>query len=152
YLNSEINSPQQKVNQTSDLVSHRHDYPDEAFTEKKYLRKQKRIVEINKIPQVEQKSQAWLDQRKKCITATKVSTAIDEDPYEHPATLLLDKCGRGEPFVENKFVHHGKKYEDIGAMFYSFRNNVKMQEYGLLQDDRFPFIGASPDGICLKKT
>src|SRR5690606_9969687 len=88
----------------------------------------------------------------KCITATKVSTAIDEDPYEHPATLLLDKCGRGEPFVENKFVHHGKKYEDIGAMFYSCRNNVKMQEYGLLQDDRFPFIGASPDGICLKKT
>lgn len=152
YLNSEINDPQQKVNQASDLVSHRHDYPEEVFTEKKYLRKQKRIVEINKIPQVEQKSQAWLDQRKKCITATKVSTAIDEDPYEHPATLLLDKCGRGEPFIENKFVHHGKKYEDIGAMFYSFRNNVKMHEYGLLQDDRFPFIGASPDGMCLKET
>ena len=30
--------------------------------------------------------------------------------------------------------------------------NVKVDEYGLLQHDKYPFIGASPDGICDKTT
>ena len=56
----------------------------------------------------------------------------------------------GVPFKENENVHHGKKYEQIGTMFYSFRNNVAVAEYGLIQHDKYEFIGASPDGICEK--
>ena len=55
-------------------------------------------------------------------------------------------------FIENEYVHHGKKYEEIGNMFYSFRNNVSVGEYGLIQHDKHTFIGASPDGICDKNT
>ena len=135
-----------------DLVSHRHDYGFEEFKEEKYNRRRKRIIEIKKIPQFEQKSTEWLGQRGKCLTATAIATALDEDPYKYPAELLLDKCDRGAPFVENEYVHHGKKYEEIGNMFYSFRNNIIVAEYGLIQDNKYKFIGASPDGICEKKT
>jgi len=140
------------LNSPLDLVSNKHDYGHTKFTEETYLRRQKRIVEIKKIPQAEQKSVEWLEQRTKCITATAIATVLDEDPYKYPAELLMDKCFRGVPFVENENVHHGKKYEEIGSMYYAFRNNIDMNEYGLLQDDTYPFIGASPDGICEKTT
>ena len=155
YTNPELETEtpdKVKCTSASDLVSHRHDYEHDVFKEKKYIRRRKRIVALKKIPQHEQKSQAWLDQRNECLTATAVATALDEDPYKYPAELLLDKCGRGEPFIENENVHHGKKYEEVGNMFYSFRNNIKMAEYGLIQHDKYKYIGASPDGICEKNT
>ena len=155
YINSEIASTSNdKVHLASanDLISHRHDYSHDTFKEAVYTRRRKRIVEIKKIPQHEQKSIEWLNQRNECLTATAVATALDEDPYKYPAELLLDKCGRSPPFVENENVHHGKKYEEIGSMFYSFRNNIKVAEYGLIQHDKYNFIGASPDGICEKHT
>lgn len=154
YFNSEIKFStiaNKTYNNYKDLVSHRHDYRGDKYKEDVYIKRRKRIVVMKKIPQHEQKSQGWLDQRAECLTATAVATAIDEDPHSYPANLLLDKAGRGEPFIENVCVHHGKKYEDVGNMFYSFRNNVKMAEYGLIQHAKYPFIGASPDGICEKQ-
>lgn len=150
YINSEIDNVQTDINRASDLISHRHDYGDKKYTEKKYIRRRDRIVEIKKIPQPVQKSDEWLAQRKQCITATGVSTALDQDPYSHPAKFLLEKCERGLPFKENENTHHGCKYEEIGAMFYGYRNNVDVADYGLLQHSKYPFVGASPDGICEK--
>ncbi|XWV26157.1 YqaJ viral recombinase family protein [Tupanvirus soda lake] len=155
YINSELASEtNDKIQMTShkDLVSHRHDYAHAKYKETIYIRRRKRIVEIKKIPQHEQKSKAWLNQRSECLTATAIATALDEDPYKYPAELLLDKCGRAPPFEENENVHHGKKYEEVGNMFYSFRNNILVAEYGLIQHDKYTFIGASPDGICEKNT
>lgn len=142
-----------KINLQScdDLVCRVHDYEKDKFSEKKYIRRRKRVVEIKKIPQYEQKSKKWLMQRNKCLTATAIAIALDEDPYKHPIELLLDKCGKGVPFVENEYVHHGKKYEQIGNMFYAFRNNIVVDEYGLIQHSKYSFIGASPDGICNKE-
>ncbi|AKI79123.1 hypothetical protein [Acanthamoeba polyphaga mimivirus] len=134
-----------------DLISHKHDYPKEIYKESHYIRRNTRLDVIKKIPQFEQKSKEWLKQRTESLTATAISVVFDEDPYKHPIVILLDKCGRGLPFVENKFVHHGNKYEQIGTMFYSFRNNVEVGEYGLLQHSGHKFIAASPDGICSKK-
>jgi len=150
YINSEIEKEKTNINCAADLISHRHDYEADRYTEKKYIRRKERIVEIKGIPQPEQKSEAWLKQRKTCITATGVSTALDQDPYNHPAKFLLEKCDRGIPFKENENTHHGCKYEEIGSMFYAFRNNVDVADYGLLQHAEYPFIGASPDGICEK--
>lgn len=143
---------QVKVNSFEDLINHRHDCEGEVYQDNIYSERKKRVVEIKKIPQYEQKSKEWFNQRNECITATAIAVVLDEDPYKHPAELLLDKCGRGIPFEENENVHHGKKYEQIGNMFYSFRNNVTVGEYGLIQHRKYSFIGASPDGICEKNT
>ncbi len=155
YINSELASETiEKVTCScaKDLISHRYDYPLNTYKESIYNRRTKRIIDIKKIPQHEQKSSAWLKQRSECLTATAIATVLDEDPYKYPAELLLDKCGRGPPFIDNENVHHGKKYEQVGTMFYSYRNNVVVAEYGLIQHSGYKFIGASPDGICEKKT
>lgn len=133
-----------------DLINHSHDYPHHKFKEDIYKNRSSIVDHIKTIPQFEQKSEAWLKQRTECITATAVAVVLDESVYEHPIKIFLDKCGRGEPFTENEHVHHGKKYEEIATMYYSFRNNVKVAEYGLLQHEKTRFIGASPDGICEK--
>ncbi|AVL94863.1 YqaJ viral recombinase family protein [Moumouvirus australiensis] len=145
-INDKIN-----LNTYLDLISHKYDYNHKEYKKSKYIKRLKRVEEIKKIPQFEQKSKEWLDQRNECLTATAISKAIDEDPYEYPVDLLFDKCGK-KPFVENENVHHGNKYEEIGTMFYSFRNNVDVKEYGLLQHHEKKMIGASPDGICDSKT
>ena len=153
YINPELNNEtfdKVKLNSAKDLVSHRHNYKHNKFQEECYKYRMARIVEIKAIPQFEQKSDGWFSQRGKCLTATAIATALDEDPYKSPAELLLDKCNRGIPFIENEYVHHGKKYEKIGDMFYSFRNNIELAEYGLIQHEKYSFIGASPDGICEK--
>jgi len=132
----------------SDLISHVHDYASDKFTDKIHVMRKKRVAEIKKIPQHEQKTPPWYAQRNECLTATAIAIALDEDPYKYPAELLLEKCGKGEPFIENEYVHHGKKHEHNGTLFYSFRNNITVSEYGLIQHSKYSFIGASPDGIC----
>ena len=137
-----------RLSSYKDLISHHYDYKYPNYRRSTYKLRKKRVEEINKIPQNEQKSDAWKLQRTKCLTATAVAVALDEDPYNYPIELLMDKCGKGIPFIENKNVHHGKKYEEIGNMYYSFRNNIIVKEYGLIQHSEHEFIGASPDGIC----
>lgn len=125
------------------------------YTEKRYgpdlLRKVRRIRELKAIPQHEQKSEGWLKQRQTCLTATAIAIVIDEDPYKYPASLLLDKCGLEEPFGDNENMFHGRKYEEIANMYYAHTNDVCVAEYGLIQHEKYPFIGASPDGICERK-
>jgi putative phage-type endonuclease len=125
-------------------------YPNSEY-KKKYLKICKRIKELKAKPQPEQRSDEWFKMRKQCITATAVAAVIYEDKNKMPFEVLLEKCGRETPFIENKFVHHGKKYEPIATLFYSHLKNINVFEYGLLIHDEITHLGASPDGICEKK-
>lgn len=127
------------------LVCHDHDTDRLRGAVRRRVRN---IERIQAIPQHAQKSVAWLEQRQGCLTATAVAIALDEDKYKYPVELFLDKCGRGPPFLDNANVHHGRKYEEIGTLFYSFRMNVVVGEYGLIQHPEHTYVGASPDGIC----
>lgn len=140
------------LNSYIDLISHKYDYPYDTYKESIYIKRFKQLEKLKAIPQYEQKSNEWFEQRKQCLTATAIATVLDEDPYKYPIELLLEKCDRGKPFIENENVHHGKKYEQIGTMYYAFRNNINVLEFGLLQHSKYTFIGASPDGICEHQT
>ena len=121
------------LNNCMDLVSHYHDYPHAEYKEQIYIRRRNLVTEIKNIPQAEQKSAEWFAQRNECLTATAIATALNEDPYKYPISSIIDKCGRSPPFEENENVHHGKKYELIANMYYAFRYNINVAEYGLLQ-------------------
>ena len=71
-------------------------------------------------------------------------------PNQTPDDLILDKLNLGAPYQDNKFVHHGKKYEEIATKIYENIFDIKVEEYGLIphvSKPPVPFIGASPDGI-----
>ena len=112
------------------------------------------------LPQPEQRTEDWFNLRKNMITASCAAQAIGENPYSNqkPKDLILDKLDMGPPYEDNKFVHHGKKYEEIATKIYENIYNNKVEEYGLIPHvgDRLEgtksidFLGASPDGIVSK--
>ena len=110
------------------------------------------------IPQPVQRSPEWFALRNDMITASSGACVIGESKYEKPDKVLLEKIGHGEKFGENKFVHHGKKYEKIATMIYEHIYNVKVGEFGLIPHQpseiskAITFLGASPDGICTNST
>ena len=113
----------------------------------------KHVDYIANLPQPEQRTKEWFDMRKNMITASCAAQAVNENPYRNQTSdyLILDKLGMGEPFIDNKFVHHGKKYEEVATKIYENIYNVKVEEYGLIphiSEPRISYVGASPDGIA----
>lgn len=133
----------------SNLICHYYDlHLCDNMTVKQHDQLSQRIDYLKGLPQPAQRTPAWYAQRESCLTATAIGGLLDEDPHSHPIHILLDKCGKGKPFQDNINTHHGKKYEQIGTMFYEFRYHVEVGEYGLIAHDQNTFIAASPDGIC----
>ena len=127
-------------------------YKYNEYKNDNYIKKENQIEILKKIPQHEQKSEAWFKQRDEMITASDIGSAIDLNHYESRYKLVLKKCGKGPGFQDNIFVHHGKKYEEIATKIYEYRYNTKVDEYGLIPHPKLSYIGASPDGICSKYT
>jgi len=111
----------------------------------------KKMHYIKTVPQPEQRTKAWFDMRNNMITASSGATALSENPYEKAEMFIMEKVF-GKEFLDNDFVHHGKKYEEIATKLYAHYKNAKVDEYGLIQHPKYSFFGASPDGICDKYT
>jgi len=118
---------------------------------------QKKLVEhveyIANLPQPEQRTEEWFKMRENMLTASTAAQIIGKNPYpnQKPEDLIMEKVF-GKEFIDNKFVHHGKKYEEIATMIYENIYNVKVDEYGLVPHPDYNYIGASPDGIATYKT
>ena len=105
------------------------------------------IKELKKIPQPEQRTPEWYVFRNGRLTASDLGSVMGYNPYEQYKNVVLKKCGLEMPFVSNRAIKHGVKYEEIVTMIYSFRNNLEVFEYGCIPHPTIPHFGASPDGI-----
>lgn len=54
---------------------------------------------------------------------------------------------QGDNFQESPATRWGNMMEDVSAMIYSQRENVKIHEYGLIINKDIPYFACSPDGI-----
>jgi len=113
-----------------------------------YKELQKQFKYLEELPQPEQRTQAWFDYRHNRITASDTASAIDLNPYEPVESFILKKCDPNHKFLDNQNVYHGKKYEPIATSIYEYIYNNKVVEFGALPSDKYPILGASPDGIC----
>ena len=130
---------------------------DDIYIPDNYKQLVDHVDYLANLPQPEQRTEEWFDLRKNMITASCAAQAIGENPYpnQKPDDLILDKLNMGAPYLDNKFVHHGKKYEEIATKIYENVFDIQVEEYGLIphvSDPPVPFIGASPDGIGSKFT
>lgn len=105
-----------------------------------------RVKILAKKYQPEQRSQDWYDMRYNMITASDVGAIIGISKYQKPKDIILKKCGKTK-FTGNKFTLHGQLYEPIATQIYESRFCVTVHEFGLLQHETIPILGASPDGI-----
>ena len=107
-----------------------------------------RVAELLKVPQYEQRTPEWYEQRKNAITASDIPTVLGENSYKTPWNLFLDKCNATEkPFIGNDATRWGNHYEDIAIEKYSELKNKHVLSFGLLIHKDYPWLGGSPDGI-----
>ena len=109
-----------------------------------------KVKKLMKLPQPDQRSQAWYDMRKNMVTASNVGDIIGVSKYGNRTKIILKKCGLGEPFTGNIHTRWGQMLEPIATDIYATRNNTIIYEFGLIQHPKYSFIGASPDGISEK--
>ena len=128
------------------------DIYDDVSVPDNYKKLDLQFNKLKNLPQPVQRSQEWYDYRYNRITASDTAAAIDMNPYEPVEGFILKKCDPNFPFVDNATVFHGRKYEPIATSIYEHIDNVKVVEFGALPSDIYPFLGASPDGICSKYT
>jgi len=118
-----------------------------------------KIEHLQRIPQFEQRSPEWFNQRKDKLTSSDAATVLGMNPYSKPNELLFQKCGLEKPFVSNVATLHGQRYEDTAIEIYCRITGRKNYDFGLLcycdvyknnseHNKQYDFIGGSPDGIA----
>jgi putative phage-type endonuclease len=116
----------------------------------------KKIEYLRNKPQPDQRTPEWYAFRHNLITASNAYKAFEGESTRNQ--LIYEKC-QPLKFSENSlFVnintpfHHGQKYEPLSVMVYEDKYGVKVGDFGCIQHDKYPFLGASPDGINVDVT
>jgi putative phage-type endonuclease len=120
----------------------------------------RKIQTLREKPQPDQRTPEWYARRNNLITASAASKA-----FGSPASvnqLIYEKCKNYSAAAAaaaaaaatgplqgsvNSPLHWGQRYEPVTVMVYEYRNKTRLGEFGCIQHDNYPFIGASPDGI-----
>lgn len=105
-----------------------------------------RVKELLAAEYAEQRSQEWLDLRENMITASDISSAIGENPYESTDAFIKKKVLRTK-WAGNAATAHGTLLEPLVRDMYDEMTGRKTHEIGLVQHRLYPWLGASPDGI-----
>lgn len=113
----------------------------------------KKLAHIRSKPQPDQRTPEWYKFRHDLLTASNAWKAFDSQAcvnqliYEKCKPLL--QCGQEKEQHVNTSspMHWGQKYEPVSRMIYEHMYKTRVADFGCLQHDTHPFLGASPDGI-----
>lgn len=104
--------------------------------------------------QPEQKTKEWYQFRYNLITASNLWKVFGTDSQVN--SLIYEKC---KPFEEiggdglqSGPLFWGIKYEPITILIYEKMFHTKIQDFGCIKHVKYPYIGASPDGINVNPT
>jgi putative phage-type endonuclease len=129
-------------------------YPDTVIIyepDKKKIDEQLKLY--TNMEQPEQRTPEWFNFRWTCLTASSIWKALDTDSNKN--NLILSKC---KPIDPKKYssvntsspLHNGHRFEPLSTMWYEKRFDTVVGEFGCLRHTKYPFLGASPDGINIK--
>ena len=111
------------------------------------------LLLLKEIPLIEQRTEEWYNLRNTMITASDFGDALAIDKFgkkTDPKKIYEKKCGYEPPQEYNMasiFLKWGVMFEPIATQIYEHRNGTKVHEFGLVQNPKHSFLGASPDGI-----
>jgi putative phage-type endonuclease len=115
-----------------------------------------KILNVKNKYQPEQRSSEWYQYRYNLITASNAWKCFENNNVRNQ--LIYEKCkplvtGGGFNYVNTSSpMHHGVKYEDVSVKLYEEKYKTKIADFGCLKHDKYPFLGASPDGINVLET
>ena len=112
-----------------------------------------RTLSDNEKTRISQRTTEWYQFRHKLITASNAYKAFESQAqknqliYEKCKPLVIDDDTDKRTINVNSPMHWGQKYEPVSVMLYESMYKTKIGDFGCIQHDKWPFIGASPDGI-----
>ena len=115
----------------------------------------KKIVGLLSLPQPVQRTAEWYTFRHNLITASNAYKAFESQATQNQ--LIYEKClpcklADAGPVSIDSTLHYGQKYEPLSVMYYEHTYKTSVIELGCIVHPRFPFLGASPDGINFDST
>jgi putative phage-type endonuclease len=117
---------------------------------------EEKINFLRQIPQPEQRTPEWYQFRWNLITASNAWKAFESQStvnqliYEKCLPLKCENDNEQEPnkmVNTNSALHWGQKYEPLSVLIYEDTYKTKIEDFGCIAHQRYPFLGASPDGI-----
>lgn len=110
------------------------------------MNKNERVFVLNELrerPFIKQRTPEWYKLRENRLTASDLYEAV------HNPSSLIKKKIKNVTFNSNSIpaLKWGCMFEKIAIDIYSYLNNIKVYEFGLLINDDIKNFGASPDGI-----
>ena len=105
-----------------------------------------RVIILNELksrPFIKQRTPEWFKLRENRLTASDLYDAIN-----NPMSLIKKKM-KNITYNSNSIpaLKWGSMFEKLAIDIYSYLNNVEINEFGLLINDKINNFGASPDGI-----
>lgn len=101
--------------------------------------------------QAPQRSQAWLDARKYCITASQFGSAAGLSPYQTSQALLVDKLWntfQGNAATDWGTFHENHAKESFCSWLSEFMQKPhQFREENLMKFSEEPWMAVSPDGL-----
>jgi putative phage-type endonuclease len=111
-----------------------------------------RMLALQAIPQPQQKSREWYEYRYNFITASNLwklfgsPAQLNSLIYEKCKPIDLDLQESRNACTEGP-LHWGVKYEPVTVQIYEHMYDTMVGDFGCIPHPKYPFIGASPDGI-----
>ena len=116
-----------------------------------------KILHVNNKYQPDQRTPEWYQYRYNLITASNAWKCFENSNVKNQ--IIYEKCkplvagGSGSNYVNTSSpMHHGVKYEDVSVKLYEEKYKTKIADFGCLKHDKYPFLGASTDGINVLET
>ena len=109
------------------------------------------IEKLSDIPQPAQRTKEWYEFRNNLISASNLWKVFGTEAQVN--SIIYEKCCSNTtttPFSAMDSLgsmQWGVKYEKITVMIYESIYKTTLGEFGCIQHPKYPFIGASPDGI-----
>ena len=157
------------------FISPRRSFSDSCASSQTQLAKvsvDRELARLAKIPQPEQRTQEWYLARYNLITASNAYKCLSTATNSEKNSIILEKC---KPLVildstdsstcletsknieQSTYVntesplHYGVRYEPVSVLYYEWFYSTQIGEYGCIPHYKYSFLGASPDGINIKR-
>jgi len=102
---------------------------------------------LREIPQPPQRTKEWYEFRHNLISASNLWKVFGTDAQVN--SIIYEKCHPMPPPMGGGYgsMQWGIKYEAVTVMIYEAMYRTKLEEFGCIRHPKYPYIGASPDGI-----
>ena len=142
-------------------IYYKHVMPRRSYSTT-FITKQKNTLKLTKqlnylrnIPQPDQRTETWHKFRYNMITASNAYKAYGTPSKQNE--LICEKCKPlSLEYTKSRYTdtpfHWGTKFEPVSVIYYEYIYETKIEDFGCLPHPKYPYIGASPDGINVDPT